>query len=184
MTQVNAEPQLLSVVRRVLAQHGFRLEEFQLDELVGASWLLAESESFVLGVVTGKTFDDLLVLEGYVSAALGQRLRDGDIGAKRWDSYVVLLTSAGKDQRGRPEVVRLQYNTRSLRRLVALGVAAHEDAVSGALATFLPLPEPPPGGLPSSFDELVTQLVINGISEDEAASLVATYRSTRGRDGA
>jgi|HubBroStandDraft_2_1064218.scaffolds.fasta_scaffold244668_2 hypothetical protein len=184
MTPVSTDPLLLSVVRRVLSQQNFRVQETRLDGLDDVAWLLAESESFVLGVAAGQTLDDLLVLEGYIAAALGELIQNSELGAKRWDSYVVLLASSGKDQRGSPEVVRLQYNTRSLRRLVALGTAAHEDAVAAALATFLPLPHPPPGGLPSAFDELVAQLVINGIPEDRAASVVGDYRSTGAIHGA
>lgn len=183
MTSVNADPRLLSVARRVLDRHHFRVQETQLDGLDDVTWLLAESEYFVLGVAAGQTFDDLLVLEGYVAAALGELLQGSVLGAKRWDSYVVLLASSGADQRGRPGVVRLQYKTRSLRRLVCLGTAAHEDAIAGALATFLPLPDPPPGGLPSAFDELVQQLVLNGIPGEQAADVVARYRATGGIDG-
>jgi hypothetical protein len=183
VTSVNPDPLLLSIARRVLARHHFRMRETQLDGLDDAAWLLAENEYFVLGVTAGQTFSDLLVLEGYVAAALGALIHGGDVGAKRWDSYVVLLASTGTDERGRPDVVRLQYNTRSLRRLVCLGTPAHEDAVAGALATFLPLPDPPPGGLRSAFDELVQQLIVNGIPDAQAAAVVASYRSTGGMDG-
>jgi hypothetical protein len=183
MKSVSADPRLLSIARRVLDEHRFRVQENQLGGLDDAAWLLAESEYFVLGVVAGQTFEDLAVLEGYVAAALGELLRGSDLGAKRWDSYVVLLASSGADQRGSPNVVQLQYNTRSLRRLISLGTAPHEDAVAGALATFLPLRDPPPGGLPSAFDELVEQLVINGITDEHAAAAVASYRTARGIDG-
>jgi hypothetical protein len=183
VTSVNADSRLVSVARSVLERHHFRVQEAQVAGLDDVTWLLAESEYFVLGLAAGHTFDDLLVLEGYVAATLGEMLQGGALGAKRWDSYVVLLASSGADQRGRPDVVRLQYNTRSLRRLVCLGTAAHEDAVAGALATFLPLPDPPPGGLPSAFDELVEQLVVNGIPGERAASVVARYRETGDLDG-
>jgi hypothetical protein len=183
VTPVNADPLLISVARRVLDRYHFRVREAQLAGLDDVTWLMAESEYFVLGLAAGQTFDDLLVLEGYVAAALGEMVQNSTLGAKRWDSYVVLMASSGADQRGRPDVVRLQYNTRSLRRLVCLGTAAHEDAIAGALATFLPLPDPPPGGLPSAFDELVEQLVINGISRDRATTVVATYRAAGTLDG-
>jgi hypothetical protein len=183
MTTVAPDPHLLSVARRVLSQHQFRVQESQLNDLEGASWLLAESEYFVLGVAAGQTFDDLLLMEGYVTATVGELLTRRSVGAKRWDSYVVLLSSSGRDERGRPDVVRVQHNTRSMRRIVCLGTAAQDDAMADALATFLPLPDPPAGGLPSAFDELVRQLVINGIAEDEAAGVVATYRSTEAIDG-
>jgi hypothetical protein len=183
MIPVDADSQLLSVARRVLDKNHFRVRETQVDGLERATWLLAESEYFVLGVAAGKTFEDLVVLEGYIAAALGELLQDGELGAKRWDSYVVLLSSSGADQRGRPDVIRLQHNTRSLRRLVCLGTAAHDDAVTNALATFLPLPDAPAGGLPSAFDELVEQLVINGVRQEHATAAVTSYRSTRGIDG-
>jgi hypothetical protein len=139
--------------------------------------LLAENEYFLLGLTTGATLDDLRVLEGYVTAEMGELFEAETLGAKRWDSYVVLLASSDGDQKGRPELLRLQYNTRSLRRLISLGVQATDEAVGSALATFLPLPDPPAGGLASPFDELIEQLVINGVAPDRAEQAVATYRS-------
>jgi hypothetical protein len=185
MSDATSDPGLLAVARRVLTQHGFRVSERPLESAgehpVGdagdnVTWLLAESDYFLLGVASGESFEDLLVLEGFVAAALGALVDQSDLGSKRWDFYVVLLSSADTNQRGAPDVVRLQYNTRSLRRLVSLGIPAREDAVAEALATFLPLPEPPPGGLPSAFEELVAQLVINGIPQGQAASGVKNYR--------
>jgi len=182
MTPIAPDPHLLSLARRILERHNFRVQERRLD-IDDASWLLAESEYFVLGVAAGQTLDDLLVLEGFVTDAMGRLLSESNLGAKRWDSYVVLMASSDADLRGRPDVVRLQYNTRSLRRILSLGTAAHEDAVTEALLTFLPLPEPPAGGLPSAFDELVEQLMINGISEEQATAAVSSYRSAAGIDG-
>jgi hypothetical protein len=183
MSTVNSAPGLLAIARRVLIQHDFRVSERILDGADAATWLLAESEYFLLALAAGESFDDLLVLEGFLAASLATVFEDGKLGPKRWDSYVVLLSSSGADQRGTPDVVRLQYNTRSLRRLVSLGIPAHEDTVAEALATFLPLPESLPGGLRSAFDELVAQLVINGIAEDQAATVVSSYRTTGSIDG-
>jgi hypothetical protein len=179
MSTVNSAPGLLAVARRVLTRHDFRVNERTLDGPDAATWLLAESQYFLLALAAGESFDDLLVLEGFLAAALTTVFEDGKLGPKRWDSYVVLLSSSGADQRGAPDVVRLQYNTRSLRRLVSLGIPAREDAVAEGLATFLPLPEPLPGGLRSAFDELVAQLVINGIPEDRATTAVNSYRPQR-----
>jgi hypothetical protein len=183
MTIVDSDPGLLAVARRVLIRHEFRVNERSLDGADAATWLLAESEYFLLALAAGASFDDLLVLEGFLAAALATVFEDGELGPKRWDSYVVLLSSSGADQRGAPDVVRLQYNTRSLRRLVSLGIPAREEPVAGALATFLPLPETQPDGLRSAFEELVAQLVINGISEDQAATIVSSYRTTGSIDG-
>jgi hypothetical protein len=183
MSDIVGDPALLAVARRVLAQHAFRVEESPLDGVSGVTWLLAESDYFLLGVACGQSFSDLVVLEGFLAAALGTLVQGPALGPKRWDCYAVLLSSSSTDQRGAPDVVRLQYNTRSLRRLVSLGTAPREDAVREALATFLPLPDPPPGGLPSAFEELASQLVINGIPQEQAGSVVASYRSFGSIDG-
>lgn len=183
MTEAVVDPLVLSIARRLLERTGFLVEERAIDGRDDATWLLAESEYFVLGVAAGQTFDDLLVLEGFLADALGKIISGDALGAKRWDSYVVLLATSDADQRGTPSVVQLQYNTRSLRRLVALGVGGHEDAVAAALATFLPLPSPPAGGLPSAFDDLVSQLALNGVPEEQAAAAVTSYRATGNVDG-
>jgi hypothetical protein len=184
MMEVGVDIRLLRLARRILERHRFRVQEGQLEGLEDATWLLAESDYFILGVVAGATLDDLLLLEGYVADALGGLLQEGRLGAKRWDSYVVLLAASGTEDRGRPDVVRLQHNTRSIRRLVALGTAAHEDAVAAALATFLPLPEPPMQGLRAPFDELIEQLVLNGVGEEHARAAVESYRAQGEVDGA
>jgi hypothetical protein len=182
VTTATGDPTLLTIARRVLANHNFLVEERPLAGLGDVDWLLAESDYFVLGIAAGGSFDDLLVLEGYVASELGELLQQAEVGAKRWDFYVVLLARSGADQRGRPNVVRLEYNTRSMRRIVCLGTAAHEEAVANALATFLPLPEQPPGGLPMPFDELVEQLVLNGIPNEQAVAAVSGYRSSEDAD--
>lgn len=177
MTEVRLDTRLLLLARRILERHGFRVQERQVEGLQDATWLLAESDFFVLGIAAGLELDDLLLLEGYVVEALGRLLQDNGLGAKRWDSYVVLLSTTGAEERGRPDVVRIQHNTRSIRRIVALGTAAHEEAVASALATFLPLQEPPMQGLRPPFDELVEQLVLNGVDHDQAEAAVTSYRS-------
>jgi hypothetical protein len=182
VSELAVNPQLLRLARQVLERNRFRVQERELPQLRDVTWLVAESEYFILGVAAGASLDDVLVLEGFVAEALGALLDAGALGAKRWDSYVVLLASSGAEQRGQPTVVGLEQNTRALRRLVALGTAAHEDAVATALATFLPLPAPPVGGLRPPFDELVSQLVLNGVDPVEAGAAVDRYRRRSARE--
>lgn len=176
----DSDPQILASARRVLAARGFRLQESRLPEPADAPWLLAENEYFLIAVVAGRTVDDIRVFEGYVAAALNELLANSAVGSKRWDSYVVLLASADADQRGRPSVLELEYNTRSLRRLVSLGVT--EASVEEALSPFFSLPDPPAGGLPPAYDELVEQLVVHGVDAERAQSAVASYRHSGGLD--
>jgi len=174
---------LLAVARRVLSANGFRTAEANLTGLEDVPWLLAENEYFILAVVAGLSLDDLLGVEGFVSADIEGRVGGApELGAKRWDTYVVLLTSA-EAERGRPEVLSLEYNTRSVRRLVLLGAAPYEEAVTTALRAFLPLPPPRPEKLASAYDLLIDQLVVNGVREDFARAAVAAHRSAEPSDG-
>ncbi len=182
--ELHHDPALVGFARRVLAGRGFRVSEGQLPGLGDTPWLLAESDLFVLAVVAGRGLEDLQILESYAAPALSELLAQAHVGAKRWDAYLILLASGDSDERGRRAVLDLQYNTRALRRIVALGVSADEDAVLGALSTFMPLPEPPSGGLTSAFDELIEQLVVNGVARDRAEAAVTAYRETGPVDGA
>lgn len=170
----DSDPQLLAAARRVLGASGFRVREARLPEPVDVPWLLAENEYFVIAVGAGHALADIRMIESYVAAALGDLLAETDLGAKRWDAYVVLLARTDAEERGRADVLEIEYNTRSLRRMVSLGVT--EAAVEEALATFVALPKPPAGGLPSAYEELVEQLVVHGIERAEAQDVVATYR--------
>ena len=114
---------------------------------------------------------------------MSELLAEADLGAKRWDAYLILLASGGSDERGRRAVLDLQYNTRALRRIVALGVAADEDAVVSAPSTFMPLPDPPSGGLTAAFDDLIEQLVVNGIDRYRAHAAITAYRKSGSGDG-
>ncbi len=181
--ELHHDPALVGLARRVLTGSGFRVSERQLPGLGDTPWLLAESDLFVLSVVAGRGLQDLQILESHAAPALSELLGQADIGAKRWDAYLILMASGDSEERGGRAVLDLQYNTRALRRIVALGVPAEEAAVLAALSTFMPLPEPPSGGLTSAFNELIDQLVINGIARDRALAAVAEYRAEGSADG-
>jgi len=170
----DTDPQLLAAARRAFAARQFRLSESTLPAAGDSPWLLAENDHFVVAVVAARSLEDLRVLEGQVAVALGDLLAATDLGPKRWDAYVVLLARSDAEQRGRPDVLDLEYNTRSLRRIVSLGVS--ETSVDEALAPFFALPQPPPGGLPSAYEELVEQLIVHGIERERAEAAVAMYR--------
>lgn len=184
MTQLHHDPSLVALARRVLATRGFRVDETGLPGLGDTPWVLAESELFILGVVAGRGLQDLQVLESHAAAALGELVGRSNLGSKRWDAYLVLLASGDSEKRGQRAVVDLQYNTRALRRIVALGVSPDEESVRAALSTFMPLPEPRAGGITSAFDELIEQLVVNGIARERAVEAVAMHRSDGAGDDA
>lgn len=183
-TDLQFDPALLGLAQRVLKRRGFLVREGALSGLSNAPWLFAESDDFVLAIVAGRRLPDLELLESHAAPEFSEMLTHADLGPKRWDAYLVLVASGDSDERGNREVVDLQYNTRSLRRIVALGVSADEDAVLNVLATFMPLPDPPSGGLTSAFTELIEQLVINGVDRESAESAVEGYRRESMNDNA
>ena len=138
-------------------------------------YLLAEDRFFILVVIASRTLQDAQRAEPVATHELLDRLASSDVGAKRWDAYVVLLA---EDTIETPEqtreVVDLQYNTSGVRRLVALGVVDAES-LRAALRPFLPLPPTSPGGLGDALEELVDQLILNGVPAEEAPRYVAAF---------
>ena len=171
---------LLAQARRLLATSGFRVQEGPIPGTQDSTWVLAESEAFILAVVPASSPDDLAELEAYAATALSEAVSAAEVGAKRWDAYLVLLSSGGENQRGSRTITGIQYNTRSLRRLVQLGVPPEPSAVRRALSTFLPLPDLQAGAPSSALDDLLEQLVVNGADRHAAASSIAEFRATVG----
>jgi hypothetical protein len=137
--------------------------------------LLAEDRFFVVAVVAAETLDDARHGEPFAVSGLLDRLTAAEAGAKRWDAYVVLLAAEPIETAEQTrDVVDLQYNTRGVRRIVATGVNDRES-LAVALRPFLPLPPRTVGGLGNALDELVDQLVLNGVPAEAAPRYVAAF---------
>jgi hypothetical protein len=165
---------LLQDADALLKEAGFATSR---SELTGAELpsLLAEDRFFVLAVVAAPTLGDARRGEPFAVSGLLDRLTAAEAGAKRWDAYVVLLAAEPIETAEQTrEVVDLQYNTRGVRRIVATGVGDRES-IRAALRPFLPLPPTSPGGLGNALDELVDQLILNGVPEDAAPRYVAAF---------
>jgi hypothetical protein len=174
---------LLQAAERVLVQAGFAVR-IELLEGSDQPWLLGENELFALGAIAGDTLEELEPIESTATQVLLRRLGGLEGGAKRWDAYLVLLTSqrwSTVDSRDRADVV---YNTRGIRRLIGAELTPAEDAdidevVAHALKPFLPLRDPLGAGLDDLDQALVAALVLNGVDPQAAPRYVAAYR-TRG----
>jgi hypothetical protein len=165
---------LLQDAEALLKEAGFSTSR---SELAGGELpsLVAEDKFFVVAVVAAATLDDARRGEPSAVSGLLQRLAVAEAGAKRWDAYVVLLTAEPIETPEQTrDVVDLQYNTRGVRRIVATGVS-DRDSVAVALRPFLPLPETSAGGLGNALDELVDQLILNGVPADAAPRYVAAF---------
>jgi hypothetical protein len=174
---VSGSDGLLEVTARILERSGFTVEHVALSDAIEPE-LLAENEFFAIGVLTRSTLHDLAVAESLAAEALLARLGGVEGGAKRWDAYLVLLTSEPSRHADDRERVDLVYNTRGLRRIIGQGLVPTDESVSRVLTPFLPLS----GALDSSFrdigSELADALAVNGIEQTRAQRYVSAYLDT------
>jgi hypothetical protein len=175
-SEVNGN-RLLSIARGLLGDAGFSTRAEPLDQ--AGDWLLAENRHFIVGVVAGRTLEDVVRAEAFASTELAKRVAREGVGGKRWDVYVVLLAEEAEDSPQRiTDLVELQHNTQGLRRLVSVGVPPASAEVADVLRPFLPLPRPAAGGVADALSALTQQLVVNGIDEEAASRYVAAFVQT------
>lgn len=168
---------LLAAAGSVLRQHQFDVQQEALHGS-GASWLLAESELFIIAVAAAEDLKDLLEVESFAAPELVGRLRAAEgLGGKRWDAYLVLIASLQADTaEDARQLADTEYNTREVRRLVSVAVEPTEDDIRRVLRPFIGLPAPTPGGASDTFSELEQQLVVNGFDTVEAHKIVAAFQ--------
>jgi hypothetical protein len=178
---VFSESPLLRDAEAVLISAGFLTLHEYVSE-VTTPWLLAENEFFVIAIVVAPTLTDAERIESFAAAELLQRVSARDVGGKRWDAYLVVLCEEPvNDPEATRRLVKLQYEMRGVRRLVATGVT-DSGPVREALRPFLPLPPPMPGGVADAFSALVDQLTLNGIDQAKAELYVAAYAESGSLD--
>ncbi len=168
---------LLAIASAVLRHNKFSVMS---EHLHGADtgWVLAENDLFIVAVAAGPDLDELRRVESFAAPELIERLSQSEgVGGKRWDAYLVLIASSTIDAPAdAKELVAIEYNTRGVRRLVAVGVEPTEEDVRRVLRPFMPLPVPPPGGLSDAFQDLSEQLVLNGVESEDAQRMVAAFQ--------
>lgn len=170
-------PDLLAAAAKVLRQNGFAVG---IEALEGApsGWLLAESDLFIVAVAAAPDLNDLRRMESFAAPELIERLAaEPGVGGKRWDAYLVLMASEDADSADDArKLIDIEYDTRGLRRLVAVAVEPTVDDLRRVLRPFIPLPPPSPTGLTDALDELQAQLVLNGVADKDAARVLAAFQ--------
>jgi hypothetical protein len=173
---------LLDTAAKLLRSAGFSIRQDYLTS-AGAPWLLAEDEFFIVAITAADSFKRIREVEAFAATELIELLEKSEVGGKRWDAYLVLLSEdAPEDPDQRRQLIELQYNTRAVRRLVSLGVTEDPQVIARALRPFLPLPTSTEDGLPDAFAELAQQLVVNGIEREKAERYVAAFSETGSLD--
>ncbi len=166
---------LLEVASRVLAGNGFTVATEVLD-VSSTPWLLAENDLFIVSVAAGLAMEDLRRIEPVAAQALLDRVASSAAGTKRWDAYLVLIAPQRADNAVHArQLIDLQYDTRGLRRLVALDVQPTNEDVKRVLRPFIPLPPTQPDTVDDAFNDLREQLVVNGVTRSEAERMVNAF---------
>lgn len=155
-----------------------------IEPLAGTEqrWLLAENDLFAIAALAGTTWEELAKSESIASERLLDRLGGLAGGAKRWDAYLVLLTTerwSGVDDRERSDFVN---NTRGVRRLVGAQIVPDpqgglEVPLTEVLRPFLPLGDALRSGVADLDQALIDALVLNGVDPEDAPRYVSAYRS-------
>lgn len=167
---------LLAHAASVLLAEGFTATtEFISDG--GFEWVIAESDLFVVAVVDIDDFDQVEQLESAAVQELAQRLRHSGVGAKRWDTYLVLLSATRPtDAEDVASLDAIERDTRGVRRLASVGTDPTDEAVERALRPFIAMQTSGSKMLSDPFDELEAQLAMHGVSPETAARTVGNFR--------
>jgi hypothetical protein len=116
--------------------------------------ILAENADNVVAVTATITVEDTVRAEPILSKLLTAQMGAKSLDGKRWDGYVVLLTSQAAPEATAEPLFGIAYNLRHVRRLVKVGVDSTLAGVQRAIRPVLPLPKPP------AADELTDPLTL------------------------
>ena len=169
---------LLSLAALILKENKFVLQG--IEELPsGDQILVAENPYFILCLAAADDASTIVPLESLVATHLARLLVRTALGAKKWDAYIVVLTT--QKLSGDPEetarLYNLNHNTSSFRRILRTGVRAELADVESALRPFLPLPKlDEPLLSRDALDELKEELPKHGVDATEASKMIDDFR--------
>jgi len=172
------DTELLELVELVLRDSGYVVAPMSTE---GAPYLLAEDQDSVVVAAAVVGVEDVFAAEPILSRALVGRLAESHSGAKKWDGYVIVVTSSRPDDTTTEALFSLTYNLHEVRRLVRVGVEATTAAVARSLRPVLPLSEAIAEA--TTIDPLTAlerRLVADGLDFDQVALAVASFRAETG----
>lgn len=170
----SADSELLAIVETILGEQGYAVERLENP----FSMILAENVFFVIAVVSCHTIQDLTYAQGAAEQALVERLATVNLGPKKWDAYLVLLTQerSREDDLVTRELYAINYDTTRLRRIAHTAVSATSVSVSHAMAPFLAPPEGSAMNMPGDpFARLLDALEARGVDRNIADRAISAF---------
>lgn len=176
--QLQTDDPLLELAEVVLRDADFTLRYARSDEQEPI--LLAENSDAVAAVGAFVSVENLVAAEGRVSRALSRHLAGANASSKRWDGYVVLLTSARPEANYSEELSLLTQNLRHVRRIVRVGVHPTRAGLARALRPLLPLSNATGAALiREPLDAVTEALKRDGFARSEIEVAIEAFRLGR-----
>lgn len=176
--ELRTDDALLELAEVVLRNAGFNLRYGQTDDQEPI--LLIENSDAVAAIGAFVTVPDLLEAESGVSRALSTNIAAAPPSAKRWDGYVVLLTSSRGGADRAEELSLLTQNLRHVRRIVRVAVDPTRAGIARALRPLLPLSSSSEvRWIADPLDAIARLLERDGFTPGEIQREVETFRLTR-----
>jgi hypothetical protein len=174
-SKVTVDSEILELLLVVLNDVGYETETVAADNV---PLVLAENLDNVVAATAMTTVADLIRVEPMLSRLLVDRLGGARADGKRWDGYVILLTTQPANLEKSETLFGVTYNLRHVRRIVRIGIEPTVAGIARALRPVLPLVHS--ASADSAFDPLVTlaqRLMTDGVDPESVQRAVARFRS-------
>jgi len=127
---------LVELENVVLRQAGYLV---QLESADGINYLLAEDKDNVITASAVLTTESIQLVESVLTRVLIEQMSDHSLEAKKWDGYVVILSSSRPNDEETRSLFNMTYNLNQVRRVIKMGVDPTAASVSRGLRAILPL---------------------------------------------
>ncbi len=177
---VEVDAELLQLAEIVLRQSRYTVERIPID---GLPCLLGEDQDNVVVLAAVVAVEDIFNVEPPLSRLLSSRLTDAHAESKKWDGYVIVITSGRPDDSMTEALNALTQNLNELRRLVRIGVDTTRADVERSIRAVLPLSKvTDDAGLLDPLAALEQRLVADGLEAEEVAAAITAFRATTASD--
>lgn len=168
---------VLVLAEEVLTGGGYRTKRVSVVD--GAEVLLAENEFAIIALSSVRTTERLRFIESGAAVALSNCVAASNVGAKRWDAYLVLLVEEEMNFDDRSDFFEITRNTSLFRRIVRVGVTPELESVKSVLSMFLPLADrADPTVIVDALALLQAEMPAHGVSKQVVDDAMASFRST------
>ena len=160
----------------VLRSGGFRIGLAELPDLKPLR--VAEDRYSILGLVGADTWNNVASELGQLPVSFSNWAAERGAGDRQWDLYLVVFLTDPITDEVLPTVEKFVIDTRFVRRVVRASMSHNREAVTDALAPFLPVDFGTELARAAPLEELTSRLIHSGMDEALVTGAIESYRST------